>query len=464
MQNVKQTWLPEIGRSDGPVYLAICEAIRADLEEGRLRAGDRLPPQRVLASALGIDTGTVSRAYAEARRQGLIDADGRRGSFVRAKDVIELSGDVPPFDTGMNLPPVPQGSSFARQFTAAMQAIFSGPAAANRVQYQPAGGAPEDRRAGARWLAASGIDAREDNVLVTSGAQTALHAIASSILEPGDVVCTPPFVYPGWAAVCRRRNVAMLPLAADGLGIDPDAFAAACASTEVRAIYLVPDNDNPTTATLPPERRGRIVEIARKHDVLIVEDDPYSRLGEQSCQPFAALAPERTWHVSSLSKLISPSLRIAYLRAPLLRDALRLATDAHETTVMPPPLNAAICTQWLTDGTWSTLVDEVRDECRARQSIVAESLPSSAYRTTPEGYHIWVPLTDRAQSFEVMRGLHNLGVSTVSSEQFRVDRYSSESAVRISIGGGLDRERLTRAMILLDAMLHHQGGRTSPLV
>lgn len=464
MQSLKQTWLPVIDQDDGPVYLAICSAIRRDLESGRLQVGSRLPPQRALADALGIDAGTASRAYAEARRQGLIDAEGRRGSFVREPAPSGPSAEVPPFDTGMNLPPIPVGSTFATRFAGTLHEVLQGPAAANRMQYQPAGGAAEDRLAGAEWLAAAGIEAGEDTVLVTSGAQTALHAIASAILEPGDAVCTGPFVYPGWSAICRRRNVRIIPLVADDHGIDPDSFADACARTTVRAIYLVPENENPTTATLTPERRMRIVEIARRHDVLIIEDDPYSRLGQLNLQPLAALAPERTWHVASLSKLISPALRIAYLRAPQLRDALRLATDTHETTIMPPPLNTAICTLWLRNGTWAALVDEVRQECLARQALVAEILPAGSYRAARGGYHIWVPLDGETRPFELVNALQTMGLSCVSSEQFRAGPADNRQAVRLSIGGSLDRPRLARALSVLDAMLHHRAGRAVPLI
>ncbi len=461
MQTVTQIWRPSLSATQGPLYLAISEAIARDVDSGRLAAGDRLPPQRELAEALGIDLGTVTRGYAEARRQGLIEAEGRRGSFVRERPGV--GAQVEPFDTGMNLPPIPQRTSFAAAFTQGVQEVLNGPAGANRMQYQPAGGAPEDRLAGARWLAASGIAASEDNVLVTSGAQTALHAVASAVLQPGDAVCTGPFVYPGWSAICRRRGVRLVPLAADEGGIDPDAFAAACEREAVRAIYLVPDNENPTTATLSTERRARIVEIARRHDVRIIEDDPYSRLDPAAPLSLAALAPERTWHVASLSKLVSPALRIAYLRAPHLRDALTLAADTHETTIMPPPINLAVCTRWLGDGTWERLVSEVREECLERQRIVAAHLPAGSYRAAQAGYHLWVPLRG-IQPYEVIGGLRPLCVSVVSGEQFAVDPTQGTGAVRLSIGGSLDRHRLARALEVLDALLHHRGGRQSPMV
>lgn len=464
MHTTKQKWLPAIADRNGPVYLAICAAISSDLENGRLVPGDRLPPQRELAEALGVDAGTVTRAYAEARRQGLIDAEGRRGSFIRSRPAEGVSSDIPPFDTGMNLPPIPAGGSFPRRYADALQSVLTGPAAANRLQYQPAGGAPQDRAAGALWLSLAGIEAGEDNVIVSSGAQTALHAAASSLFQPGDAVCTGTFVYPGWTAICRRMGVRIVPLPCDEHGIDPDALERACDTGRIRALYIVPENDNPTTATLDLPRRERIVEIARRHDLLIIEDDPYSRLDPTGIPLLAALAPERTWHVASLSKLVSPALRIAYLRAPLLRDALRLATDTYETAIMPPPLNMAICTQWLTDGTWSSLVDEVRAECTVRQAIVSRILPAGAYKSARAGYHLWIPVDEHARTFELANAMRTLGLSAVSSDQFCVDPTVAGQALRLSIGGTIEPSHLSRGLEMLDAMLHHRGGRASPMV
>jgi DNA-binding transcriptional MocR family regulator len=454
-------WLPDLGLTAGPKYLAISAALGRDIDGGALRPGDRLPPQRDLAEALGVDLGTVTRAYAEARRLGLIDADGRRGSFVCDNSAVE---QVAPFETGMNLPPLPIRSTLPDRYAETLREILSGPSAANRLQYQPGGGAPQDRRAGADWLSARGIPADEDTVLVVSGGQTALHAIANSALEPGDAVCTGPFVYPGWLAIARRLGLRIVPVAADHEGIGPAALDRACAEGAIKAIYLVPTNDNPTTATMGLARRQAVVEVARRHDLTIIEDDAYGCLGSAPPAPFAALAPERTWHVASLSKLISPALRVAYLRAPSLRDAWRLAADVHETTIMAPPLNVAAATRWLGDGTWAQLVGEVRAECVARQAIVAEILPDGSYRADPAGYHLWIPLAGDIASAELVSALAPSGLSAVPSEAFAADRAGPARGIRVSIGGSLSRERLARALALLDALLHHRGTRASPMV
>lgn len=457
-------WLPEIAGSAGPKYLSISMALGRDIEAGRLRPGDRLPPQRELAEALGIDLGTVTRAYAEARRQGLIDADGRRGSFVREANGTLAAEQIAPFDTGMNLPPLPLRSSLPECYAAGLREILAGPAAANRLQYQPAGGAPADRQAGADWLAARGIEADEDRVLVVSGGQTALHAIAQAALEPGDVVCTGRFTYPGWLSIARRLGLQVLAVESDDEGIDPEALDRACARHAVKALYLVPTNDAPTTATLGVERRRALADVARRHDLKIIEDDAYGRLAAAPLPPLAVFAPERTWHVASLSKIVSPALRVAYLRAPTLRDAWRLAADVHATTVMAPPLNVALASQWLQNGTWRTLVDEVRAECLARRAIVDEILPAGSFRAEPEGYHLWIPMPPGLAPAELVSALAPSGLSVVSGDAFAVDPADPARAVRVSVGGSLNRERLTRALSLLDALLHHRGSRTPPLV
>lgn len=456
-------WLPDLGDT-GPKYLAISSALARDIEEGRLPGGHRLPSQRELADALGVDLGTVTRAYGEARRLGLIDADGRRGSFVRGPAGATIPADIAPFDTGMNLPPIPLNSTLARRYRASLDRVLQSPMAANRLQYQPSGGAPIDRAAGAQWLSRRGIDATEDTVLAVSGAQTALHAIASSTLGEGDVACTGPFVYPGWLAVVRRIGLDIVSLRSDEQGLDPAALDEACASRTVRAIYVVPTNDNPTTATMGAARRHEIVAVARRHDLQIIEDDAYGSLASCPLPPLAALAPERTWHVASLSKIISPALRVAYLRAPSLRDAWRVMTGVHETTVMAPPLNVAVATEWLGDGSWAELVAEVRDECVARQAMVRAILGERLCHADPEGYHLWVRLGAGQRSSELIAALTAVGLSVVSSEAFAVDPEESRRAMRISIGGALGRERLERALQLVATLLDPARDRPIPLV
>lgn len=365
----------------------------------------------------------------------------------------------------MNLPPLPGGSTLGTRYAASLQAVLDGPAAANRFQYQPAGGARVDRAAGARWLSLRGIPADADNVLVTSGGQNALHAIATALLNPGDAVGTGCVTYPGWLAIARRRGLRLVPLAMDDEGITPEALGHACANDGLRALYLVPGNDNPTTATMGAERRARIVEVARRHDIALIEDDAYGWLNEEPPVPLATLAPERVWHVASLAKIISPALRIAYLRAPDLGHGWRLGADMHETAIMPPPLNSAVASAWLADGSWAELVGEIREECRVRQEIARGILPQGSYRAAAEGYHLWVPLPASLPAYAAIATLAATGLSVVDGNSFAAGPATSDAAaLRISIGGSLSHDQLGRALTLLDTLLHHSGARMNPMV
>ncbi|WP_076071010.1 PLP-dependent aminotransferase family protein [Sphingomonas montana] len=456
-------WMPDLAEGTGPKYVAIAGALVRDIERGVLRPGDRLPPQRVLAERLGIDLTTVTKAYNDVRRRGLMEGGGRRGSFVSERGAT--TPDAPEelrLDTGMNLPPEPAGGSFAPSYAAGVTALLDRPGGIGAMQYQPSGGAPADRAAAAAALRARGMEASDEMVLITSGSQNALHAIVSAALQPGDVICTPAYVYPGFIGLARRYALILKPVRTDAEGILPDALETA-AQAGAKALYIVPDNDNPTTATMGLARRRAIAAIAVKHGLTIIEDDAYGQLAAEPLPSLACFAPDHTWHVATMSKIISPGLRVAWLRAPSVRQAWRLASDIHETAIMAPPLNAALTTLWLRDGSFERLVAEVREESIARQQLAAVILADVPFSAQPDGYHLWMPLADSASPADIVNALRPAGLSVVPSDAFAVGR-DAAPALRVSIGGGLSRERLGRTLRLLDALVVQDARRNAPIV
>lgn len=454
-QGQAMEWAPNLGKAAGPIYLALADAIGRGIADGGLAPGEKLPSQRNLARRLGVDLTTVTRAYAEAARRGLIASEDRRGSFVRAV------ADAPVADTaeeeaasGMNMPPEPEGGLLRAVIADGVRALLDGPESAP-LHYRPRGGSEADRAAGAAFLARLIPDTSPDQMAVAAGAQNALHAVCGLLLRPGDRLAAGAFTYPGLLAVARRIGVDVVPLAMDEDGILPDALETAARGGALKAVYLVPTNDNPTTATLPGERRAAIADIARRHGLAIVEDDPYGHLPETPPAPVAALAPERTWHIASLSKAVSPALRVAWLRAPSVRDALALAADLHETAVMPPPLNLALARRWIGDGTMARLIGAVRAEAGARQWIAREIL-GPAGRGRSDGYHVWLPLDAPPPATP--------GLPVVPGASFAVDGHGPHAALRVSLGGGRTRDRLRRDLARLDALIAGAGRRDHALV
>ncbi|WP_195908452.1 GntR family transcriptional regulator [Novosphingobium sp. Gsoil 351] len=161
------SWTPDLTGSPGPKYQAVADALTEAIRRGDLAAGDRIPPQRELAAALGIDLTTVTRGYEIARHRGLIVGKGRQGSFVRdaAKASISAALQV---DNGMNTPPVPPGAVLQRAFSNALHTVL-GTAGMSELQYQNAGGGQEPRRAGAVLLGRLGLQCKLAQTVVTSG-------------------------------------------------------------------------------------------------------------------------------------------------------------------------------------------------------------------------------------------------------------------------------------------------------
>lgn len=461
-----QGWIPDIRAARGPKYLAIAQAMAHAIEAGVLAAGDRLPPQRSLAEALGLDLTTVTRAYGEAQRLGLIEGSGRRGSFVRARSAAPppvWAGDAG--DTGMNAPPEGFGGTLMREFRDGAGRLLGPELAASPFQYQRSGGAPSARKAGAQLLAARGIPCSEDTVLVAAGGQNALHAILSAEFKAGDTLAVCAQAYPGLLALARRFGVHLLPIASDAHGMDPAALERACAGGAVKGVYLVPTNDNPTTITMPVNRREAIAGVVVRHHLLLIEDDAYGWLPAQPLPPIAVHAPANTWHVASVSKALTPGLRVAWLRAPDMAGAWRLAADMHETAIMAPPLNAAIVTEWVHGGIFHKLVAEIRSEARARQDLVRECLAPASYRAQDYGYHLWVEVPDDLDARHICDALRQNGLPAVSGDAFAADRsMSGPMAMRVSIGGAITRDQLRRGLQLLSALISPQAPRKASLV
>ncbi|MCB8829560.1 aminotransferase class I/II-fold pyridoxal phosphate-dependent enzyme, partial [Escherichia coli] len=164
------------------------------------------------------------------------------------------------------------------------------------------------------------------------------------------------------------------PLAMDRNGIIPDVFESCCRTLKPKAIYLCPSIDNPTTVTMPLSRRQIIVSIAQRNDVMIIEDDPYAELLDASLPAIASIAPDITWHIATLSKCVTPALRVAYVVCPSALDVLKLASSLRASNPTASPLLMAIATAWINDGSLYGIAAAIREESSARQAIARKVL------------------------------------------------------------------------------------------
>lgn len=326
-------WVPELPAQGGAKFGLLVQEIRGAVRSGVLPAGARMPAVRDLAWRLGVTPGTVARAYQIAAREGLIDSHVGRGSFVRAAPAATPSlqpllterdgrAGLPDGPVDLRLPQLPDVGQ-VEALRAAMAAAAGG--LDDRLLRYP--GPDEDAPCRAAMLAhlaerpLGPVD--PDDLVLTLGGQNGL-ALALLLLTQSalarPVILAEALGYPGLRRVATMTRAALWPMAMDREGVRPEALDAAARDSGARIVCLTPSAHSPTASTMSLARREAIAAVARRRDLQIIEDDCLCPTPLPDAPPatatLRALVPERVWHVSSLSKTISPALRAGALICP----------------------------------------------------------------------------------------------------------------------------------------------------
>lgn len=358
---------------DMPIYMQIIQALIRDIQSGRLTSGTYLPSSRELAAMLGVNRKTVVLAYDDLIAQGWLSTASTRGTIVSTSlpgpaalrlppgmggppDVVDYRFAPPP-ERPLALPAgpglkldegAPDGRLFppellARAYRAAVQRASRG----NRLQYRDPRGSEKLRTGIAAMLRSErGLQVGAENICITRGSQNGIFLATQLLVHPGDAVIVEELTYEPAVAALRQRGARIVPASLDGDGIDVEEVERICRAHPVRAIFLTPHHQFPTTVALRPERRLRLLELARQFGFAIIEDD-YDHefhFHSQPLLPLAAYALRHVIYVGSLSKLLLPALRIGYLAAPL------------------PVIEAAAHMVSTVDGMGNTLTEEATAE------------------------------------------------------------------------------------------------------
>ena len=446
-------WKPRLIENARMKYLGIVEALEADIRSGRVARGDRLPAQRAIAEALNVDLTTVTRAFNEAHRRGLVEAQAGRGTFISESLDGAAAGQAHPLiDLSMNIPSQPSDVDFRKIFPNGIAGVLGSARGLLSLHYQESTGSEPDRQAAASWLGPRIEGVASDRMVITGGAQSALFAVCELLLNRGDVVAAGAMTYPGLKAVAIQKGVAIEPLAMDEKGIIPEAFEKVCRERSPKALYVIPTIDNPTTASLPEDRRRALATIAVKNGVAIIEDDPYAPLRPERVVSLAELAPDSTWHIATLSKCASPALRVAYVVAPSGTKAMRLAGVLRATILMAPPLMSALVSRWIVEGALDEITRSIREENAERQKLAASILGDLGYAADPWGHHLWLRLPEHWRAADFAEHADRAGVSIVPASAFATVAHPIE-AVRISLGVAPDREDLEDGLTQLAGLI-----------
>src|SRR2546422_1559178 len=387
-------WTPNLTGRSGPRYRAVADALTDDVRAGRLREGTRLPTHRDLADALRVTVGTVSRAYSEAGRRGLIKGEVGRGTFVRREQPEPFDFGMPAreepslIDLSLNFP---VSEAEDRPLRRGLEALSKDPRLGRLLEYLPHAGRPRHREAGAAWAARAGLEARAEQIIVCNGAQHGMAIALAALASPGDVVLAEALTYPVFKTLAALLHLKVVGLPMDDDGLRPDALEAACKGGAAKILYCIPTIQNPTATVMPEERRRKIAAIAQAHDDTILVDDIYGLLPAGRPRPLARYAPDHTVYVTSLSQTPRPGLRIGFLAAPR-RFIDRMIPALAATTWMASPLMAELAARLIEDGTAEALVRRQRQKAAAPPAPAPElPRPPPGGLAPPNSHHPWLP-------------------------------------------------------------------------
>ncbi|MGH7720033.1 MAG: PLP-dependent aminotransferase family protein [Gemmatimonadaceae bacterium] len=448
------SWVPKLDRRNGPLYLAIVNTLAADVANGRLRVGDRIPTHRALAARLGIDFTTVSRAYAEARRRGLVVGYPGRGTFVRELTSSRLQGGARHLvDLSLNVPAEPPGDDSTQEFARTLVALSADIRLGSLLQYHENQGAPSHREAGSVWITQRGLPTTPECTALCAGAHHAITSTLGALGAPGRVVLGEALTFPGLKALAHFLGARLVGVPLDEHGLRPDALAQACRAHQPVALCMVPTLQNPTASVMPEERRREIAGVAREYGLAIIEDDTYGVLPAEAPPSVSSLAPELSYYIATLSKCVTPGLRIAYVRAPDERAATRVADATRATMWMISPLLAEIASRWIRDGTAGRIVQARRKEAAARHRVATRELGSWLTRSHRHGYHAWLELPAGWLPSGFVNEARRRGVVVTPSEAFAVDAAFAEPGVRVCLGQAATTMELTAGLRVLAGIL-----------
>jgi len=465
-------WQPDLTQFQGPKYLALSHALRDAVRTGDLTEGTRLPPVRELAWRLSITPGTVARAYQIVTQEGLLEATVGRGTFV-APHERRLGPIQPMFNQGplpelraqslvdlrsAKLPDVGQ--------TLALSAILTqmaGRLGEDHLDY------PDSRREGplrqayADWLSNLAIGSfGADDIVLTLGGQNGL-CIALQACLRGDrpsVLCE-ELAYAGFRRAARLNRADVVPVTLDEQGMIPEALDAACRRHGSRIVCMTPDAQNPTTAAMSLERRIALVKVARAHDLQIIEDNCFAVLGSaefgnsdpgHAGPAIRALAPERTWFITSLSKSISAGLRFGGIVCPTgLGDSTRLVVQ-NTYFGLPRPI-ADIAMALFQSGQAQKLRAQVQEVFNTRLDLALNILGRHAIRWQRGLSFIWLPMPRGWRASTFARMAEAAGVLVRTADEYALTDGRAPNAIRVALSGAIPEADFITALTTLARLL-----------
>lgn len=451
------SWRPNISNISAPLYIAIAEQLEQDIKDGKLLPGTKLPPQRELADFLDVNLSTITRAFKLCGQKGLIYASIGSGTFVSSdaatnKILLPTSHSPHMIEMGSVLP----DNYVNEDITRYMKKMMNDSNFNKLFEYGRLEGNVWQNEAALKLLEKVNFQT-DQPILLGAGGQNAIVGTLAALFQAGDRIGTDPITYAGIKTAANMLGIQLVAIQQKDGEMTREGLLYACKNEHIKGLYVIPDFHNPTTHTMSLETRRMIAEVARDTGLIIIEDAIYSFLKEQPLAPIASYAPEKVIYIASLSKTISPGLRLSYIVTPsALRK--RIMETLYNINISISPMMLELATRLIHDGVAETILEKHKLYAKQQNALVNQYLGNYNILGDDACIFRWLILPDKFTGVQFELLAAKAGVQVYAAERFAVGNAKPIKAVRLAITA--PENQLEQALIILKDLLESNGDYT----
>lgn len=388
-ENYPMSWKPHISSGTEPLYLSLASQLESDIYSGQLAPNTKLPPQRELADYLDVNLSTITRAFKLCTLKGLLYGIVGKGTFVSANSLLSSpSSDIS--SSMLNIEPFSQTNHLVIEAAAA---ILKRPNFSDALSYDNSSSEELHRISASRFLNTFNIKTDPDKILLCPGSQNALSTILLTAFHAGDKIAVDQYTYHHFKMLANHLSIQLLPVQTDSMGMIPDELKKRCSRDNISGIYLMPVCQNPTTVTMPPERKYELVSVIKIFKLTVIEDNPYPFLNKDNSLSFYSLYPEGTFMVNGLSKMLCSGLRIAIVMFP--EDFKNnLLTAFISLNLKMSSFDAEIMSELINSGIYMEILTEKLKLLSERCAIANDYIPLTSEYESKLSFYRWISIGD----------------------------------------------------------------------
>lgn len=446
-------WTPTLCDRTPPIYTKLAKQLANDIQSGILKPGDKLPPQRELADYLDLHLSTITRTYKLCEEQGLICARVGKGTFVASdvntSDTLLYSKEQAHcIQLGTILPPYNEN----KKVIEFIKDVLNQPDIQSFLEYRSPSGTYVQRKTISDWFTKIGINSSCENILFATGSQNAICSTLLGLFKQGDRIGTNSLTFSGLKSIAKMIGIQLVPLPEVDGYLQLDNLSQFCKSENLKGLYFIPDQHNPTTQSLSIEERICICDVAKKLNLVILEDAINRVFSEKNYPSLFSYAPDNTIYIFSTSKFLCAGLRVAYLVVP---DSYKnnIENALYNTNLIVSPFNIEIVNRIFSSSLLDLIIKEKKEELVARNKIVDEILPNYVIYGDSTCSFRWLILPNHWNSQEFEYYAKNSGLQVFCSERFTIGNTIPPKAIRICISAPKSTIELENGLHILNKLL-----------